>query len=109
MKIKHFRVCLVGVKIGRMENKERKIGWKMTFFIVWLIGEGEEKSGGAHKFSLLPLQNTISPNWRENWSEKWEKHLDKTAPSPLFNVSGFFFFFGFFLKYNSIETLVDIW
>ena len=83
-----FRVRLIGVKTGRMKNRERKIGWKMTFFTVWLRGGGGEKSGGAHKFSLLPLQNTISPNW----SEKWEKYLDKTAPTS-FNISGFFFFF----------------
>ena len=59
----------------------------MTFFTVWLRGGGGEKSGRAHKFSLLPLQNTISPNW----SEKWEKYLDKTAPTS-FNVSRSFFF-----------------
>ena len=44
-------------------------------------GRGE-KSGAAHKFSL-PLQNTISPNWRENWSEKWKKYLYKTTLSLL--------------------------
>ena len=82
-----FRVRLIGVKTGRMKNRERKIGWKMTFVTVWLRGGGGEKSGGAHKFSLLPLQNTISPNW----SEKWEKYLDKTAPTS-FNVSRSFFF-----------------
>ena len=85
-----FRVCLVGVKIGRMENRERKIWWKMTFFTVWLRGGGGEKSGGAHKFSLLPLQNTISPNWREDWSKKWKKYLNKTAP-PLLTFLDFFF------------------
>ena len=53
----------------------------MTFFIVWLREGGGEKSGGTHNFSLLPIQNTISPNWRENWSEKWDKYLDKTAPT----------------------------
>ena len=41
----------------------------MALFTVWLRGGRGEKSGAAHKFSL-PLQNTISPNWRENWSEK---------------------------------------
>ena len=91
-----FRVCLVGVKIGRMENRERKIWWKMTFFTVWLRGGGGEKSGGTHKFSLLPLQNTISPNWRENWNEKWEKYLDKTTPTS-FNISGFFSFLFFWI------------
>ena len=70
----------------------------------------EEKWWGPQVFSS-PLQNTISPNWRETWSDKWEKYLDKTVP-PLFNVYGsfifsfdfsfvrlafcFFFFFGFF-------------
>ena len=57
----------------------------MTFFTVWLRGGGREKSGGGHKFSLLPFKN---------WSEKWEKYLDKTAP-PLINVSGFFIFYFF--------------
>ena len=90
-----FRVCLVGMKTGRMKNRKRKIKCKMTFFTVWLRGRGGEKSGGAHKFSLLHLQNTISPNWRENWSEKWEKYLNKTAP-PFFMFLALFFFFLFF-------------
>ena len=77
-----------------------KIGWKIAFSTVWLRGGREEKSGGAHKFSLLPLQNTISSNWRENCSEKWKKYLDKTAPTFFFfflcNVGFLFlFFFGF--------------
>ena len=32
-------VCLVGVKIGRMENRERKVRWKMVFFTVWFRRE----------------------------------------------------------------------
>ena len=51
---------------------------------------GEEKWWGPQVFSS-PLQNTISPNWRENWSDKWEKYLDKTVPH-LFNVYGYFIF-----------------
>ena len=51
---------------------------------------GEEKWWGPQVFSS-PLQNTISPNWRETWSDKWEKYLDKTVP-PLFNVYGSFIF-----------------
>ena len=58
---------------------------------VWLRGGGEEKNDGAHKFSLIPFQNTISPNWSENW----EKYLNKTTPTS-FSVSGSFFFFFFF-------------
>ena len=79
-----------------MEDREKKkkkwkIGKKMSGNGVWLRGEGGEKSGEAHKFSLLTIQNTISPNLRENWNEKWEKYLDKIA-SNSFNVSGSFFF-----------------
>ena len=57
---------------------------------------GGEKSGGANKFSLpCPLQNTISPNWRENWSKKWEKYLNKTVPPLLTFLASFFFFYTF--------------
>ena len=72
----------------RMENREKKIWWKMALFTVWLRGGGEEKSGAAHKFSL-PLQNTISPNWRENWSEKWKKIFVQNYP---ISFNHFFFF-----------------
>ena len=57
---------------------------------VWLRGGGEEKNDGAHKFSLIPFQNTISPNWSENW----EKYLNKTTPTSYKNT-GFFFFSSF--------------
>ena len=79
-----------------MENRERKIRWKMTFSTISLRGGGGEKGGGTHKFSLLPLQNTISPNWRENWSEKWEKYFDKTTPTSFLHFWLLFFFFFFF-------------
>ena len=69
---------------------------------VWLRGGGEEKSGGAHKFSLLPLQNTISLNWRENW----EQYLDKTVPPLLmFLAFSFFFFFLTFPFFGNIGFL----
>ena len=104
---------MVGVKTEMMENRERKIRWKMTFSTISLRGGGGEKGGGTHKFSLLPLQNTISPNWRENWSEKWEKYFDKTTPTSFLHfwllffffflllflcIVGFLFFFFFFLS-----------
>ena len=57
-----------------MKNMERKKWWKMTFFTVWLRERREEKSGGVHKFSLLPLQNTISPNWREKWKKTFRQN-----------------------------------
>ena len=75
-----FTLCSVGVILGRMENKGEKSGEKMMFLVVWLRVEKRRDFGGVHKFSLLPLQNTVSPNWRETWSEKWEKYLDKTTP-----------------------------
>ena len=68
----------------------------MTFSTIWLRGGGGEKGGGTHKFSLLPLQNTISPNW----NEKWEKYFDKTTPTSflrfwLLFIYLFFFYFSF--------------
>ena len=84
---------MVGVKTEMMENRERKIRWKMTFSTISLRGGGGEKGGGTHKFSLLPLQNTISPNW----NEKWEKYFDKTTPTSFLHFwLLFFFFFSFF-------------
>ena len=87
-----LRVYLVGVKTGRMENNKRKIRRKMTFSTVLLRGERREKSGGVHKFSFHPLQNTISPNWREKIRVKSRKNIWTKLPPPLINVSGFFFF-----------------
>ena len=50
-------LCLVGVKIERMENIETKIRWKTVFSTVWQIREnGEEENPGesflswAHNF-----------------------------------------------------------
>ena len=85
-----------------MENRERKIRWKMTFSTISLRGGGGEKGGGTHKFSLLPLQNTISPNWRENWSEKWEKYFDKTTPTSFLHFWLLFFFFFFYFSFVSL-------
>ena len=62
-----FRVCLVGVILRRMENEGEKSGEKMIFLVVWLRVEKRGDFGGAYKFSFLPLQNTLYPNWRENW------------------------------------------
>ena len=71
--------------------------------------EGVEKSGGANKFSLpRPLQNTISPNWRENWSKKWEKYLNKTVP-PLLTFLASFFFFLLFLSLVTLAFCFCFW
>ena len=55
-------VCLVEWILGRIEKKSEKLGEKMSGNGVWLGEGGGEKSGGGHKFSLLPLQNTIYPD-----------------------------------------------
>ena len=49
-----------------MENR-RENGWE------WCLIERErerKKWWDPQVFSPPPLQNTISPNWKENWSEK---------------------------------------
>ena len=45
-------LCLVGVKIGRMENRWRKIGWKTMFSTVWQKKENGEEGKPRRKFSL---------------------------------------------------------
>ena len=50
--IKIIRVCLVGVKTGRMKNRERKIRWKMLFSTVWLRKENRRDRKQGRKFSL---------------------------------------------------------
>ena len=86
----NLRLCLFGVILGRMENEEEKNREKMMFLVVWLRMEKRRDFGGIHQFSLLPLQNTISPNWRENGSEKWTKIFGQNCPYFLFT-----FFFPF--------------
>ena len=61
------------------------------------------KSGRAHKFSLLPLQNTISPNWSESEKNIW------TKLSPLLLVFlAFFRFFFFFPSFDFSFYLVTL-
>ena len=61
-------LCLFGVKIGRMENTGKKIGWKMLFFPVRLEKENgkDEKPGEnflswAHIFNFLPWAHIFCP------------------------------------------------
>ena len=70
-----FSLCLFGVILGWMENEGEKSGEKIMFLVVWLRVEKRRDCGGTHQFSLLPLQNTISPNWRENESERDRKSV----------------------------------
>ena len=89
-----LRLCLFGVILGRIENEGEKSGEKMMFLVVWLRVEKRRDFGGTHQFSLLPLQNTISPNWRENESESWTKIFGQICPHFLFFITFFFFFLG---------------
>ena len=86
-----LRLCLFGVILGRIENEGEKSGEKMMFLVVWLRVEKRRDFGGTHQFSLLPLQNTISPNWRENKSESWTKIFGQNCPHFLFIITIFFF------------------
>ena len=65
-----LRVCLVGVKTGRMENRERKIGRKMLFFTVWLGKENGKDRNPGRKFSLPGPQFWSSQIKRKSRREK---------------------------------------
>ena len=71
--LQNLKVCLVGVKTGRIKNRERKIGWKMLFFTVWLGKENRRDRKHGRKFSLpspLILSSKIGRKmWREKCSE----------------------------------------
>ena len=63
-------LCLVGVKIGRMENRGRKIGWKTVFFTVWQKKENGEEGIPGRKFFLLGLQFSSSQIRRKRLERK---------------------------------------
>ena len=73
-----------------MENRERKIGWKMEFFTIWLRGGGGEKSGGPTNFLSSPFKIQSLQIGVKSRKNIWTK-----LPPPLINVSDFFFFFYF--------------
>ena len=60
-------VCLVGMKTGRMENRERKIGRKILFSTVWLGKENGEDIKPGRNFSL--------PSPHLNREEKLERKV----------------------------------
>ena len=65
-----FRLCLVGVKTGRIENRRRKIGWKTLFSTVWLGKKNGEDRKSRRKFSLLSLHFLSSQIGRKSWRKK---------------------------------------
>ena len=92
----------------------------MMFLVIWLRLEKMRDFGRAHKFSLLSLQNTISPNLRENRSEKLTKIFEQNCPHFLFtffflqlqlaeiNVACLPFVFVFFFNLNMMMCM-DPW
>ena len=70
-----------------MENRERKIGWKMEFFTIWLRGGGGEKSGGPTNFLSSPFKIQSLQIGVKSGKNIWTK-----LPPPLINISDFFFF-----------------
>ena len=63
-------LCLVGAKIGRMENRGRKIGWKTVFSTVWQKKENREEEKPRRKFSLLGPQFSSSQIGRKMLERK---------------------------------------
>ena len=63
-------LCLVGVKIGRMENRGRKIGWKIVFSTVWQKKENVEGGKPGRKFSLTSPEFSSSQIRRKRLERK---------------------------------------
>ena len=78
-----LRVYLVGVKIRRMENNERKIQWKMLFSIVWLRKENKRDRNQGRKFSLPAPLFLSSQIERKMGREKWCEMNFTQIPSQL--------------------------
>ena len=69
-------MCLVGVKTGRMKNRERKIWWKMLFSTVWLRKENRRDRKQRRNFSLLDPLFLSSQIGRKMEREKsYEMHF----------------------------------
>ena len=62
-------VCLVGVKTGRMKNRERKIGWRIAFFTVWFREKTRETKNKEKNFLSRPTFFYL-PNLRGKWGGK---------------------------------------
>ena len=82
-----LRLCLVGVILGRMENKWEKNREKRMFLVE--SGKDERFWWGPQIFSP-PLQNTIFWNWKENKSKKWTKIFRQNCPHFHFTFSSIF-------------------
>jgi len=69
-----FRLRLVGVFIGWMENDGEKSEEKMVFVVIWLkVEKGRDFGGwGPQVFFLTPPKHNLS-KLGENRREKWPK------------------------------------
>ena len=66
-----LRLCLVGVKIKRMENRREKIKEIFGGNGVWLEWFWRRENGGTYLFSPMAHHFLAPPNWRENEKGKW--------------------------------------
>ena len=74
---KKIKIKIVELPLYREDGNEEE---KIMFVVVWLRVENWRGFGGAHKFTLLPYQNIVSPNWRENRGEKCANQFGQNCP-----------------------------
>ena len=100
-----FRVCLVMVKSGKMENRQRKIKWKMTFSPVQFKREDERQKMGRKIFPPGP-HFFIHPIWEENGEEKVLNDILYTNILTLFlsRVNDYYYFFPLFPEVFNLHT-----
>ena len=72
------------MKIGRMENRETKIGWKMLFSTIWLGKENKEERKFRRKFSLSDPHFLSSQIGRKIWEERCFHSTITQIPSPTY-------------------------
>ena len=80
--LRTLTLCLVWVKIGRMENIRRKIGQKTVFSTVWQKKENGEEGKPGRKSSLPGPQFSSSQIGRKIWREKCCESTFTQIPSP---------------------------
>ena len=83
-----LRVCLVGMKIGRMKNRDRKIEWKMIWKQVFSLSLS--LSPPPSKYNLSKLERILE--WKVG------KTFGQNCPH-LFNVLASFIYFSFIYFY----------
>ena len=76
-------VCLVRIKIGRMENKERKIWQKMLFSPVWFAKEMERMENPGENFlSRVHIFVPFKSGGKAGGEKKCSQHYYANTPLP---------------------------